>query len=559
MAYITPNSDVHILKGVSLDRNYNHTLFQTDLTTQYNTFYALKKYTLSNQTYQRAGKNKIRVAILADNLYDCNYIMFRNTAYGSKWFYAFIDTVNYINDNASEIEYTIDVMQTWYFDYELGSCYVEREHTLSDRYYDHLVPENIPVSDLIIQSRESYFFQTQCVLIFYVPNNKKLTANDIQYNSSTGHYFVNTSQMPTIEKYEKGDYVNGVYMGCDIFYWALNYTLYTADELKEIITVAIQAIIETGGTIVNIVEFPDDLWYDWVTTHSLPSYVFEKIEPTIFYNATHSKSYTPKNKKLYNSPYRKVVISNANGQTKEFYWENFTRTDIQYGAHYARFIITGTPLPSPEMMCYPQGYNGLLGLQDYSVTLNNFVDCSWSEDSYAKWQAVNKELYALNLVQGGLTLTAGVIANNASLIAQGGSSIIGSLSEKMKAQNTPDQIGGQVSISGLRIAQNRIGFVMYDMGIEYDTAKMVDDYFSMFGYAIKQTKIPNVRTPNLESVIRPHWNYVKTQECIIHSASGKGLPTGDEEKIAKIYDNGITFWMNISEVGDYSLDNSPRV
>ena len=108
MAYIAPNSDVYILKGVPLDRSYNHTLLQSTETAQYNTFYSYRKYTLTNQSYQRAGKGKIRVALLADNLYDCNYIMFKNTSYGSKWFYAFINSVDYINDNATEINYTID-------------------------------------------------------------------------------------------------------------------------------------------------------------------------------------------------------------------------------------------------------------------------------------------------------------------------------------------------------------------------------------------------------------------------------------------------------------------
>ena len=58
MAYIAPNSDVYILKGVPLDRSYNHTLYQRNSTEQYNTFYSYRKYTLTNQSYQRAGKGK---------------------------------------------------------------------------------------------------------------------------------------------------------------------------------------------------------------------------------------------------------------------------------------------------------------------------------------------------------------------------------------------------------------------------------------------------------------------------------------------------------------------
>ena len=150
MAYIAPDSDIYVLKGVPLDSDYNHTLYQTSATAQYNTFYAYRKYTFTDQSYQRAGKGKLRIARLADDLYDCNYLMFRNTAFGNKWFYAFIDKVEYVNNNASELYYTIDDMQSWYFDYELGSCFVEREHTLTDVVGENLVQEDVATGEYIV-------------------------------------------------------------------------------------------------------------------------------------------------------------------------------------------------------------------------------------------------------------------------------------------------------------------------------------------------------------------------------------------------------------------------
>ena len=100
-----------------------------------------------------------------------------------------------------------------------------------------------------------------------------------------------------------------------------------------------------------------------------------------------------------------------------------------------------------------------------------------------------------------------------------------------------------------------MGYYFYDMGLEYDKAVMIDNYFTMFGYAVRQTKVPNVRQAGV--TLRPHWNYIQTEACIIHPATGKGLPSDDEEKIQEIYNNGITFWTNANEVGDYSLDNRP--
>ena len=71
------------------------------------------------------------------------------------------------------------------------------------------------------------------------------------------------------------------------------------------------------------------------------------------------------------------------------------------------------------------------------------------------------------------------------------------------------------------------------------------DYFDMFGYATHRVKIPN-------RSIRPHWNYVKTNGCVLRG----NAPADDVRKICTIYDDGITFWKNGDEIGNYSLDNS---
>jgi hypothetical protein len=74
---------------------------------------------------------------------------------------------------------------------------------------------------------------------------------------------------------------------------------------------------------------------------------------------------------------------------------------------------------------------------------------------------------------------------------------------------------------------------------------MIDDFFTMYGYAVRRCKIPNRSS-------RPHWNYVKTIGCCITGS----VPADDMRKICSIYDAGITFWKNGNEVGNYSLNNS---
>ena len=94
--YIEPNSNITIYHNVPLDNTYNHTLYFNNLAEQ-NTYFhknqSIIKYNLTAQSYQRVVKGSMRVAVKADNLYDCNYLSFQNASFGTKWFYAFITSV----------------------------------------------------------------------------------------------------------------------------------------------------------------------------------------------------------------------------------------------------------------------------------------------------------------------------------------------------------------------------------------------------------------------------------------------------------------------------------
>lgn len=112
--YIQPQTNIRILKNVPLDTTYGHTIYFSDASSQQTYFTGKQKYNLGNYTYQRVKKGVARVGIKSDNLYDCNYMMFQNTSYGTKWFYAFITSVEFVNNECSEITFELDVMQTWF-------------------------------------------------------------------------------------------------------------------------------------------------------------------------------------------------------------------------------------------------------------------------------------------------------------------------------------------------------------------------------------------------------------------------------------------------------------
>ena len=133
------------------------------------------------------------------------------------------------------------------------------------------------------------------------------------------------------------------------------------------------------------------------------------------------------------------------------------------------------------------------------------------------------------------TLAGGLLSNAVSLIGQA--------SDK---QATPPQVHGQLECDALNVALKRYGFTFQSVSIRKEIAKVIDDFFSVFGYAVRQLKIPNRSA-------RPHWNYTKTINCCARGS----LPADDLQRIIKIYNTGITFWHNMAEIGNYELDNSP--
>lgn len=599
MAYIQPNTNIYLIRGCELDADYNHTFWFENQTQQIAYFQSLVKpselgtsFVLSNYTYQRVNKNTIRVGILADKLYDCNYMMFQNTNYGNKWFYAFIREVNYINDNATEIVYSIDVMQTWMWDYKLGNSFVEREHANHDDIGDNLIEENIGGGTQIVQERTEKVFNETTLVVLYIPNEHYLTYDPTK---PIDQRWVEHA-ISVANKDQKGTIFDGVYsVG---YYASVDMEVSTATEITETtrnINNLIAKIIDIQGTIVTITQYPKDLWENNKPNPSTPPTVITKTvtQPSAFNNATHTYSYTPKNKKMYTAPYQQLIVSNNNGQTAIYNWEYFSGSSS--GRKTGSFLIDSRTIPSIECECVPYEYRGVLPRAvgeialdyDSALVLNDFPTPPWSTDSFSEWWSVNKTAFTLNAVTSAIQLAGGLIASGVAISAvanagmaaggltasqqasqtaakaasvssgiSGTSSIVGnSIGSYFTAINTPDQFKGQLGANYLRVSQNRLGFTFYSMGITSENAEIVDKYFTMYGYATKLVKQPNRH-------VRKRFTYTKTIGCIVHANTNKGLPSDVEQTISSIYDKGITFWVNkpndptfVNEIGDYTSPN----
>lgn len=186
-----PNSRIDLYSIPELDQEYKNTFDFTNGTSQTN--YFLSKLGISLYggdtanvgfiNYMYVRDNKIKIEANIDALLGYNYLSFCNNTSG-RTYYAFITSKEYISDKVTQINYEIDVMQTYMFDYTLMDCLVDRCHV--NRWNgglptNEIVSENLPIGDAMEIGRDNiYDLSTN----FIISSSSPL--GDMNYSSDTG-------------------------------------------------------------------------------------------------------------------------------------------------------------------------------------------------------------------------------------------------------------------------------------------------------------------------------------------------------------------------------------
>ena len=571
---IAPNSQVWFCSNIPFDMGYRHTKLYSSKSEQFTDISGKSVFTVANCSYFRDSK-RIRVTIPMAIAYTVNYLVYKNTNFENKYFYAFVTSCNYINNEVCEFTFEIDVIQTWMFDYEIRPSFVVRQHIANDAIGASLTEESFEIGDPIVAKS------------FADPNSRNfkicvLTSFKATYDASTGKYTYATPE---------GKYYGKTYSGLEMNFFG---TDQSANGF-------IKAVVEDGKTdgIVAIFMCPEIIVDNptQVAKIAINLYPFNEVDQpsaaNTYYESNLFQGYVPKNKKLYQYPYRFVKVLNGRGGAAVYKWEN-SGSKSPEGKNMFNFRLYAGGSSNPEMILAPT-YNGEVSVQNpspsYSLTNGGCVQCSWSSDAYKAWLAQNQGQLQYMDTHRTLTLARGVVdtflGGNASDASwsypstsgldklSGGDFVpvfnpskpVGSSNSVITASQTlidwADQIARKTAIlkdhevlppeahvatTAGQLAQDsgKSGFTIQCCCIRKEYAQIIDDYFDMFGYSVNKV----VQTINRHT--RQHFNYIKTMGCLIKGA----LPGEDKYRIEKIYDNGITFWhTNLDLIGNYSLEN----
>lgn len=495
----TPEGWVYVLKGVPFDGSYKNTKWFDMKGDQHQYFLSRRVKTFNRVGPVRPGQ-PLRLPCNMSDIYDCNYIMYQNANYNDKWFYAFITDIRWVSVNACEIDYSLDIIQTWLFDFQFRECFVEREHSSTDIPGDNLVKENLELGD-------------------YTYGTPIATEQFKEYV-----YIV----AATVDKYG-ADTTGGVYSGV---YSGLEYNVFnTPAEVSSFIDSMVEK--NKGDSIVTITMYPKAFAASKGSVS--PKGKALSIDKNNGYSTGALDGYVPRNKKLLTYPYNFLFCTNLAGNSAEFKYEYF-RTDK------CNFLIECDMTPNPTVILTPGSYRGVGSNYNEKITMDGFPICAWTTDTYKAWLAQNGSSTAIGTLGTAFSGLASLITGNLGGAVGSAVSIAQTVAQVKATEALPPQAHGAAGNSAM-VAYGIKDFYFYPCTIREEYARIIDGYFNMFGYATHKVKRPNFHT-------RRCWNYVETKQAVVSGS----VPQTAAQDMQDILNGGITFWHD-DLIGTYDRAN----
>ena len=548
----TPTTNLRLL-STPLESDYRNTLWFPNVAAQ--TSYFLGKSVKAYENFNYIKKdNTITVPEEIDNLYNCNYIMYQNTNFGNKWFYAFIDRMVWASNGSTRLYVSTDAIQTWFFDITYYQSYVDRCHSDTDVAGDNIVPED---------------FTGAGNGGWYQVGSQDLKPNMLAIFSTTS----GTGSPIGAQK------INGIVSGSGYLSEPVDITGGTGT-----VNSLLNNMVQNGlaNAISRIQQFPSK--HDThITYDKHPSH----IDCVSDYGLG---SYTPTNKKLLSGAFLTAYIS-LYGQEVEFNPEYISGKQITFqivvdqttgtvGAIVRNYTSPNNATISvsaviPESTWAYNQYKNDYNLHSASnaiytsranITRSTARNTAALKTAIAGMQALGttaNQFSTINLGRmaiGGVGGVVGGAANSAAAIAQSGVNVyetaqqgriwdsgVDEISQDLTAisENYNAPAVGGVAQSNLYIA-GQVTALSYGFKVPpLDIVKRADKFLSVYGY--KQSVY---RTINLHA--RSAWTFIRTDGL---NASGN-FPDDDMNVIKRAFDNGIFFWSYTATFGNFDQSNN---
>lgn len=565
MIKVEPQGQIYLCK-TPLESDYKNQLTFTSKENQTNYFTSTVVKSYDNNTYIRKDGG-VKINCNAEEIRTCNYMFYRNTGFDNRIYYCFITNITYLSENSTLVQFETDCFQTWYFDLVYKPCFIEREHVSDDTVGLHTVPEGLETGEYVQNSE-----------LNVTPNPADIVWDVAGYEYLGGTYMIAfqvTELLPSFYSVANvAQNYNGIYSG--LFILGVDNATDALDFIRGYDSEG------KGDAIVScFITYPHFFnagFTQSVGTHGYSvrlypcktgdSAVILKLKQRFAssYDFGTLNGYTPVNNKLKTYPYCFYQVDNNAGQATIYRNEFFTRTEL---VAYPSFDVYGAIGQGNSTKLVPLNYAGdtsARGNYQEGLVGAKLPICAWASDYYLNWVTQN----AINMTTGAITSPiSGAISGGTAGMAGGpagafAGAIAGTVSSGLfytmnmiakteTAKIIPDTAKGNTNVSDLNIGYF-IGassattgglFTAKAMSVRAEYARIIDNFFSMYGY-----KVAVVKTPSITG--RRYWNYVKTVDCNIEG----DVPQEDLQIVRNIFNNGCTFWHDAKQMYNYNLTNS---
>ena len=541
------NSKIIICKNIKIDKNYQNCLTYTEqqmLNLCSNNTHRVG-YS-ENFSFIKDSENSIIVPFAYEDSIKCNYMAFQNPRYSNKWFFAFIDNIEYVSDGACRLNFTIDYFHTWYDFWSAKSCFVIREHVNDDTIGLHTIPEGLETGEYI-HVYSSYLYNASstyiCIGVSEVLDSIPLNPFNSRYNGiySGIKYLLCESALAAsnliriYDKAGKGDAVNSIFLIPQNFFS-------TVPNWQTL-------LIDGINTSIATITYSDDVLTLATSTN---------IDPP-----SSIGTYIPENNKMYTFPYCYFYVSNNIGSDVVYHYEDFID-------NRAVFKVFGAITPGCSIKAVPLNYKRLRETTsptsafsfNYGVMGAKLPMCSWTTDPYTNWltqNGVNIAGIEINqqdasliggigaMLAGGVMMATGLGSMaGAGLIATGAAGMFNSMQSNYRKDMTPQQARGSMSGGDVQYSLGTCAIQLFRMTVREEYARSIDAYFTRYGYKVNSLKLPN-------QTGRRYFNYVEIGKSeIIGYPNSKGCPADAMEIINNIYRNGVTLWHDHERIGNFT-------
>lgn len=541
------NSQIIMCKNIKLDRNYNNVLNYTEAQ-MLSLCRANQVASASNYSFIRE-RGTIKTHFPYAQCLQSNYIAFQNPDYSNKWFFAWIDNVDYKSDGCGEISFTIDEWSTWFNKVNIADCFVVREHVNDDTIGLHTIPENLDVGDVICEKEEEIF--------------NEIIGEGTENEKPRYVFVIETTYDPYVSPSESNvsgvSVINNNLIGSKLlaFYsiaYIDNFLSHMAheskiDSIRNMYILPYILIDENGYNLREIENGTQDYKYyeiDESYEACIKNYLIEAV--------TSFQGINIKNNKCFCYPYNYMLVSNNVGNQIIYKYEDFAKEynpDVLPNPYFMLSVEMSIQIGG-SIRLVPCNHQNKERNYDEIIPLAKLPTCSWSGDAFTNWLTQNAVNIGTSIVEtaGGIALSiasggTGAVAG-AGIALSGATKTAGLIGQFRDAALKPSITGGS-NTGDINYSANTNTFKIYKMRAKNEYIKIIDDYFTRYGYKVNLLKKPNISGRSI-------FNYIEIEDT---SEIGYGeVPSKSMDIINGACRSGVTIWHNHANIGNYNLENN---